>query len=321
MVNTPPITLFTSPARVVTLADALHAAELRGDVPAIDTRGETRDDAAAESASEDWRIEKNLIAGEELDAWLAMRRITHEDFLRHFSGAVPVTDAQRLARWWIDGSIARWASRHAQGIAALAAQTMPPSEGALQQWRAALESRLGGEDALNDWLHAHSCDAAWLADLAQIETAHENCRVALLRPDSLERELRGQYFPLHRVTLTICKVPEEGVARELMLQLAADASTTLAQRAERLGFDHFPQSFFIGDLQPAYQQPFLSARARECLPPMQASDHWRVCQLVEKNPPSLDDPEVLQRVQTRVVEQGFAERCEGVIAWAVSDAA
>lgn len=315
MVNTPPITLFTSPGRSTTLADVLHAAELRGDVPATDTPGETRDATAAESASEDWRIEKNLIAGEELDAWLALRRITPEDFLRHFSGAVPVTDAQRLARWWIDGSITRWATRHAQGIAALAAQTTPPPEGALQQWHAALQSRLGGENALNAWLRAHSRDAAWLADLAQIETAHENCRDALLRPDSLEKELRGQYFPLHRVTLTICKVPEESVARELMLQLAADASATLAQRADSLGFPHFPQSFFIGDLEPAYQQPFLSARVSECLPPMRGSDHWRVCQLVEKTPPTLDDAEVLSRVQTRVLEQGFAERCEGVISW------
>ncbi|MBE7497772.1 MAG: hypothetical protein HS117_22745 [Verrucomicrobiaceae bacterium] len=315
------MTLFTSPGRSATLADVLHAAELRGDVHAKDDPGTLLDAAAAESASEDWRIEKNLIAGEELDAWLALRHITHEDFLRHFSGAVPVTDAQRLACWWIDDSITRWATRHAQGIAALAAQTEPPSEDALQQWHAALESRLGGEDALNDWLRAHSRDAAWLADLAQVETAHENCRAALLRPDSLEKELRGQYFPLHRVTLTICKVPEESVARELMLQLAADASATLAQRAEGLGFPHFPQQFFIGDLSPAYQQPFLSARAGECLAPMQASDHWRICQLVEKTPPSLDDPEVLARVQKRVVEQGFAEKCEGVIAWAVSDAA
>jgi hypothetical protein len=295
--------LFTSPGRSVTLADVLHAAELRGEVPMQDEPGKALDDAAAESASEDWRIEKNLIAGEELDAWLALRRITHDDFLRHFRGEAPVNEAQRLARWWIDGSITRWATRHAHAIAALAAQDAPPDEKTLHRCKTALTAPLH--------------DEAWLSDLAQIETAYEMYRTALLQPESLAKELRSQHFPLHHVTLTICKVPEESVARELMLQLAADASATLAQRADSLGFPHFPQSFFIGDLTPEYQQPFLSARGGECLPPMRGSDHWRVCQLVEKTPPSLDDPEVLSRVQTRVLEQGFAERCEGVITWRV----
>ncbi|MEZ5386280.1 MAG: hypothetical protein R3F13_12270 [Prosthecobacter sp.] len=309
--------LFTTPGRVITLDDVLHAAELRGDVPTEQKPRPMLDAAAAECASEDWRIEKNLIAGEELDVWLALRNITHDDFLRHFRGEAPANDAQRLARWWIDGSITRWATRHAHGIAALAAQNEPLSGKQLADFKNSLATRLGGADALNDWLLSHERDAEWVADLAQIETAHEICRESLLRPESLAKELRTQHFPLHRVQLVICQVPQEGTARELMLQLGQGASTTLAQHAERLGFHHFPQSFFIGDLAPAFQQPFLSARAGECLAPMQARDHWRVCQLVEKTPPTLDDPEVLSRVQKRVVEEGFAERCEGVIAWRV----
>lgn len=313
------LTLFTSPGRAITLNDVLHAAELRGDVPLKDEPGKSLDAAAAESASEDWRIEKNLIAGEELDAWLALRHITHDDFLRHFRGEVPSNDAQRRARWWIEGSLTRWAMRLAHGVAALAAQNIPPSENQLTQWLAAVSDRFGGKTALHEWLLTRQRDSAWLADLAQIETAYEICRVTLLQPESLAKELSSQHFPLHRVTLTVCKVRNEGAARELMLQLRQDTSTTLQQWAERLGFDHFPQQFFIGDLLPVYQQPFLSASAGECLPPMEAQDHWRVCQLVEKTPPSLDDLEVISRVQKRVLEQEFAERCEGVIHWLVND--
>lgn len=315
--SAPNLTLFTSPGRRVTLRDVLDATELRGDLPAIDAPAKELDAAAAESASEDWRIEKNLIAGEELDAWLAVRQISLDDFMHHFRGGVPSYDAQRLARWWIDGSIPRWAMRHAHGIAALALQDAPPLEKALTDWHAFVSNRLGGETALHAWLRGHQRCFAWLAELAQIETAYDACRAAVLKPESLARELHAQHFPLHHVSLAICQVPASGMARELLLHLRADPSARLAETAERLGFTHFAQHFFIGDLQPAYQQSFLSARAGECLEPMQARDHWRLCQLVEKTPPTLDHPEVLSRIQKRVVEQRFAELSESVVTWMI----
>ena len=311
------LSLFHSPGRTITLRDVLHAAALRGDGPATDEPCPVRDAAEAERASEHWRVEQNLIAGEELDAWLMQRHLTHEDFLRHFRGEAAESETHRLARWWIDGSINRWAKRHAEALAALAATSTPPALEHLQHWFQATAGRFGGENGLQTFLRDKNLSAAWLAELAQIECAHASMQDELLAPAALEKALRAMHFQLHRVTLSIAKVPQAGAAQELSLQLGQNPATTLARLAEQQGFDHSEQRFFIGDLAPDFQQPFLSACEGECLPAMQARDHWRLCQLVEKQPPSLNDPEVLSRVQNQVLQQRFAELSESVIAWQV----
>lgn len=311
------ITYFTAPGRRVTVTDVLHAADLRGDVPAVAELRPRLDAAAAERASEDWRVEKNLIASEELDVWLAQRQITHDDFLRHFRGEAPSTEAQRLVAWWIEGSMTQMATRHAHALAALAAQRTPPSEQQLAAWMEAVSARLGGETALHDWLRTYQREAAWLADLAQIETAYETCRASLLQPESLAKELRSQHFPLHRVCLTTCNVPEEGTARELMLQLGEDASVSLAEVAGKMGFHHDWREFFIGDLEPAFQQPYLSARPGQYLPPKHEQDGWSMGQIVHKAPPDLQHHAVLSRVKKHALEQGFAVLTEGVIQWCI----
>lgn len=314
-----PIPLFHSPGRVVTLDDVLHAAELRGDVPAEERPGPTLDDAAAESASEDWRIEKNLIAGEELDVWLALRHITHDDFLRHFRGEAPANETQRLARWWIDGSITRWATRHAHAIAALAARTTPPAPETLRDCRLAVMERLGGEASLQTWMIQRRLDACWLQDFCQIEAAYEECRVESLQGPGLERELRNQHFQLHRIRVCVCEAPDLASAREMLLQLHAEPAARLADKAAQAGMAVRELRLIVADVPSHLQQPLLSTRVGECLPPQPHGDVLQLCQVLEKTPPSLDDAEVLRRIEKHVLNQSFTERCEPVVRWLVGE--
>jgi len=315
----PDLILFTAPGRAGTLRDVLDAAELRGDSPesTVEAPATILDDAAAESASEDWRQERNLIAGEELDVWLAQRRISHTDFLHHFRGTPPETPAQVLAGLWITGWVHRMALRHAHACAALAMRALPLSEAAVQAQREAVMQRLGGETALHGWLQARNRRESWWHDLCQLEAAHAECHTTLLEPAMLEKELRAQQFPLHRVRLAFAMLPSLSAAREMLLQLKTRAGASLADAVALLGIPCKEQRFFIRDLMPELQQPILSACAGECLEPVPAGERHQLIQIVEKTPPTLADPEVLRRVQDRVLEQGFADLCENVIEWRV----
>src|SRR5688572_9711053 len=96
--------IFVAGNRPYRPADVLAAADLRGDLaPALATvragRGAApaASDGAAREALRRWRVERGLLAAEDVERWLRARGLTPAELSAFTSGQVPTGDAARAA--------------------------------------------------------------------------------------------------------------------------------------------------------------------------------------------------------------------------------
>jgi hypothetical protein len=65
------------------------------------------------------------------------------------------------------------------------------------------------------------------------------------------------------------------------------------------------------------QQRFLSLKPGSLLEPMPREDGYVLTRILEKKEPTLDDPEVQERVDRRILERHFADLTASRIQWRI----
>lgn len=276
--------LFLGGGREWTVDDALADAHARG---ALDHAiAETLAMAAAEdeadadddevqAASEKFRYDHDLISAGETEEWLAARAMTIDDFADWIYGQVCLRHAGRSEATPDDASdrliVHLWMS--------------------------------GTMDAIADEFRRRVAAAIELASDDR-DAAYDRVVGEVLTADARRRKLAILRQPLRRLEVDWLELDSEAAAREATLCVRNDGETLAAVAAEA-GFATKRESMWVED---APQQTWFG-KAGDLVGPMRAAGGFRLCQIVRRIEPSLDDREVSARVDAALLDESFSELC------------
>jgi hypothetical protein len=295
------------------------------------------EDGALQYLSEEYRYEADLVSAEETEKWLADRELTEAEFaayftrqywLNHFDGAVP-EEFERPAYPSSTGEfrnlllgdlvlsrqfdhLARSASwRSAAHAFGRENQVLPDAEKALLALLSDRDLDLHSALEQAGWLGR---DREWLGHCAVMEAAFELERGKPLTESNRARALATRRLGLTCVDLETAFVPNENAAREFVHCLR-EGGDVAAELAHDCGFEFQRTTIFVEDCSPEMQSALLSASPEEVLAPREAGDRFAVCRLARKTDPSLDNLQVLERIDVRLIEGHFTQLATGRVHW------
>ncbi len=320
--------VFEAGRRVFRWEDVVLAAELWGDWKLIEERARENlallalVDAGSETdvleddidkAAEDFRYERDLITSEEMEGWLACWRLDAETWLGwiHASllreqppdAVLPVeSEADRrqieqavLAEAVCSGELERLARR-------LAARA--------SIWQ---REREGRKDPDDDRLGAGTL-AERRELLAWLELSYERFRKEELTPDALAARIKSRCADWTRIDCSILRLSDKDAALEAAMTVRQDG-IDLGRLAEEIGEATEDRVTFLDDAEPEVRDVLLSARPGELVGPVSVGTEFMLAAVRAKIPPAPDDPEVLARAESSLLEGLVAREVNNRITW------
>ncbi|MEV6678191.1 hypothetical protein AB0N09_15195 [Streptomyces erythrochromogenes] len=242
--------------------------------------------AQVEDTARQFRYEHQLLSADELDKWLDFRGLDLESWLDYIHAAclsgeqVPGevaagSDEIRKPAWAhavCSGSLERVGRRLAEYLAVAEAIGMPVGRATL------------GTEELRALEHAHS----------EFSSAIDHTET--------RRELERRQVEWTRVRIRQLSSEDEQVVRELALCVRADGRP-IDDVAITAGAPIKCRYLELGHVDEPLRSKLLGAHVGELLGPLRyGADHLLV-EVVEKHPPSFDDPELVQRARAYAVER------------------
>jgi hypothetical protein len=157
-------------------------------------------------------------------------------------------------------------------------------------------------------------DQEWLEHCALMEAAFREEQDKPLSDTSRNRALAARRLGLTRVDLETAFAPNADAAQEF-LQCLREGGEDASELAHDCGFDFERATVFVEDCSTEMQSAMLSAAAGEVLAPREAGERFAVCRLARKTDPSLASPDVLERIDWRLIEGHFSELTAGRVNW------
>ncbi len=301
--------VFSRGSRDYTVRDVIDAAHFRGEVAPLwqeflrrkeaAKRGEESDaelDASAiDEAAIAFRYNYDLITAEETEAWLEARRLTLSDFSEYFARV-------------------EWGKTSAGRGEASAF----PFEDSDEETRDlfVVDLVLSGElDRMAErfaWRVAASDDE----DLENLEAAYRDQCEKRLTKEARERELGAVRLPLTRFAVEVIELESRDAASEAFMCVRDDGmSMEEVARAGRYPFRRMELT--LENIPDDMQQRFLSLTPGSLLEPTPRDDGFVLTRLLQKNEPKLDDTEVRERIDQRILSRYFADLASGKIQWRI----
>lgn len=286
--------LFSVDGHAYSWEDVLDAAEARGDLAALERT--TRQGLAClrrlaaeggsvapeqlRAAATAFRYEHDLLAAEELEAWLAARGLAIADWNGYLRRA--------LVRELLAGELDRIEAEHPVDPAEVEAAL--PAEAACTGFLARAAARLAEEAAL--------------AAGGALEPEH----------GEIEREIAAHALDWLRIQGTALELSDPDAAREAALCVRVDGRT-LEDVAADCGVEARPLDVHLEDAEPALRTALTSAKPGELVGPL-AHDGGHLLVAVEaKRDPSADDPELARRAAAVLRERGLARELRTRVVW------
>lgn len=326
----------------VTVKDVLDAAWFRGDLQvdweqllyarAREQRADEleldAEDETLQSMSEEFRYERDLLTAEETERWLAVHDVSEEDFtnyfLRHYWGkhlnrevelqktdfAAATPEFRELLR--VDLVLSGRFGRHVRDLSwRLAAKHgavgQTPGEAERLEQARFFERTSYAETELTDALVGLSRDPQWFSDCVQMEAAYRCACDQLLTDEQRARLLAALRLPLIRIEVETMRVQSPDAANEAVLCLREDQSS-MSELARECDSTCERRRVFLGDCSQDMQQALLSASPGEILALQREKEVFVVCRLLSKTEPNFRDDDVIDHLDSRLLQTHFAER-------------
>jgi hypothetical protein len=307
--------LFTVSGRTYAWEDVLLAAELRGELSAVERQTRqglaclrrlaaeagTVPAEAVRAAATVFRYDRNLLAAEELEAWLDAHGLTVSDWNGYLRRLV-------LRERWLD-ELERIEIQFAVGDEEVEA-ALPPEALCTGFLRRAAE-RLAEDAALaeaNDAVEDSPDRRALLAALARRAAA---VRARVPTPPEVEREIAAHALDWIRIEAETLELDDAEAAREAALCVRVDGRP-LAEVADECGVPANALVLYLGDADPQLQTALVSAIPGELIGPVAHGAVHLLLQLRAKSEPSADDPELGRRaaavLAARTVDRELRDR-------------
>jgi hypothetical protein len=280
--NAPPEVLerlvFSAGAQDYRWADIVAAARSWGrwdgtERPARSSLGEEE----AEEAGEAFRYERNLLAAEEMEAWLGHWGLT-------------------AAQWksWLRGESDVWTEAVCSGALAGLARDLAARA-------AAAEARGSGAGPV-------------ATELERMDTAFDELARSSLRDEDRSRLLEARSSDWVRVHYRTLAFPELEMAREALLCLKEDG-LTLAEVAERSGADAEDREGLVSDIEPDLAKTLLGTPAGEIAGPLPLDGRFLIAHVQGKVLPTPGDPGVRELVDRELSRRAVEREVRNRVRW------
>jgi hypothetical protein len=328
--------------------DVIVAAHFRGELDgwwkevlrwdACESRGTDpggADEAALQSAIEQFRYERDLITAEETERWLEARGLTLDDFsdyfVRHSRGqrpagegpAIPPAFSEPTARQrdllrielLLSGGMEAMAVGLSWRLAALDGNGTGISSELIEAERARFFQRTGlGARDVAHWAASTQRDQSWLEEMLACEAAYQLEAGRVLTDEQRERLLHELRIPLTRVEVEVLEVESLAAAREATLCVREDGAC-LEEMARQGGYPHRREEVLIENFPPELQQRILCAALGEVLEPIPQGDGFCLWRTMAKTEPELDDAGIRARVERQLLELHFSDLAARCVRW------
>lgn len=314
--------VFATTSRTWTWGDVFLAARLWGRWDALleATRDAEAPPEAAKQAGREWRMSRRLIAGDELKAWLARRRLTVADwnaYVRRTTGAPAAGAAPQPDVLWAQGVCSglwdevadQLAARAAAWEAAGAAAPGPPGPDWFARMPAAADAALFGIDPARVALR---CEELWAAERAFAQLCE-----AAAASDEVAGAVSAHNVDWLRVDCDWLEAGDENVAREAALLARVDG-LELPAIAARAGLALDGRRIYVGDLDAALQPTLMSAAPGDLVGPLSLGNGggpWLLARVRDKVVPTLDDPDIRARAEDAAVGAAVRRAVEQQVTW------
>ena len=307
--------LFTVAGRTFGWEDVLLAAELRGELGPLERQ--TRQGRACvrrlmaeagvvpaeavRAAATVFRYDRNLLAAEELEAWLDARGLSVADWNGYLRRLL-------LRERWVD-ELERIESEFAvadeEVEAALLAEAVCSGFLRREAEQLAEDAALAAAD---DAVEDSSDRRTLIADLAR---GAEAARSRVPSPPDVEREVAAHALDWIRIEAETLELADAEAAREAALCVRVDGRP-LTEVADECGVPANALVLYLGDAAPELRGALVSARPGELIGPVEHGAGHMLVQVGAKTEPSAEDPELGRRaaavLAARAVERELRDR-------------
>jgi len=277
-----------------------------------------------QEAMNDWRIQRDLIAADEMRAWLEIRGVGLQDLTDHLERQI----LHARLRTDIDEARGSHAPSGEEVMDLLPLETIcsgeieelaedfalravaPPTEGDTEVREDAgrkILSELGMDDIgdLHDAVAPFGVSRDRTAWLFQIEAAFRLYRDEVLSEGRLREAMAEMREDLAAFEVISTTVPNEDVALELLCCIRVD-NDTFERAVSRAGTNCWKESWFGSDLS---HRPFghrlPAARRYDLFGPEPGDGQFLVMQLLSRQEPALDQPDVAARLSRRLLRRSL----------------
>lgn len=344
--------VFRYDSQQISVRDVIDSAWFLGELSAIWTslmeglhceqlamnEGCESEEAILQAHSEEFRYEKDLLTTEETEKWLTERDLDQDDFVNFFlrrywrqkfgptAKQAEVVDSypeagselkQALrAELFLGGEFDRLARLLSWRIVSLAqVPGAAEDEKAMGEERQRFFSRQGiSEEKLAHSLSRLGRATDWFELSLGREVAHQIVLGRLLSETQRNREFRRRNLGLMRVEIETLRFRTKDAAREALLCLREQESSMEELAHECGGASEF-RRVFIEQCAAEAQQALWPAAPGDYLVLAEGGGIFTVCRVREKIEPNLADAEVRARIDSALVETGFADLAGKNIRW------
>lgn len=324
--------VFTCGSIGYSVRDIIDAAHFRGEIErpwrdylrrvAAEQRasetGAEAESSVIDEAAVAFRYDYDLITAEETEAWLDARGLTLADFSEYF------------ARGY-------WGRTHGSPRAADVAFVDANAEqrgtfttdlilsGELDKMATRLASRVAARTAAKDfspplpipapdWLERIGRDGAWFTEMRELEAAYEQAREKVLTPEAIKRELTSLRLQLTRLEVEMIELESRDAANEALM-CVRDDGMSMADVAQEGRYPFRRTEMLLEEVQLEQQQKFLSLTTGSILDPIPRADGFVLSRLLAKHEPNVEDPQVRERTEDRILQRHFTDLSSGRIQW------
>jgi hypothetical protein len=265
----------------------------------VESLGSALDASDVEAAATAWRYERRLLAGDDLEAWLARWQLQPSDWLHYVR--------RRLAREShaneLSESLARYTPHAKQVEEALWGEAV--CSGSLARWARQLAGRAAAAAALG----RPQGDDPGALDEALVELSRRS-----LTPEASETLLEARQVDWLRVECDVLAFPDEGMAREAALCVREDGMT-LAEVAGRAGVALTTQTVLLEEVPRLLSERLLSAVQGELVGPVALGGGYVVATVRDKRAPTIEDPVVQERLDEEIPRRAVETEVTNRVRW------
>ena len=340
--------IFSSGERGFTAKDVVDCALVRGEIDPLwkeflrlaecdrlaNERELELDDSALDSAAIAFRYKHDLITAEETERWLEDRGVSLAEFSEYFarqywgrsySGTVdPPTSRYQMASpeekdlFLVDlilsGSLDPMAERLSYRVAAQADEERD-DKASLGEGRARFLATVKIDPAdLDNWLAQLGRDQEWLDEILAADAVYQRRVSQILTEQALQKELRPMQLNLTRFQLETVEVDSRDAAAEVVACVRNDGME-MSEVADESRYPFHHSEVLLEDIPSEQQQRFLSVKAGTLFDPIPRGDAFEVWRVKTRTEPSLQDPIIRARLESRIIDRCFNELLSKYIDW------
>jgi hypothetical protein len=292
------------------------------------------DGSALDSAAIAFRYKHDLITAEETERWLEDRGVSLAEFSEYFArqywgrsyggtvdspkSSYQTASAKEKDLFLVDlilsGSLDRMAERLSYRVAAQADEAGDNNASVGEELGRFLALAKIDQANLADWLAQLGRDQEWLDEILAAEAVYKRRVSQILTEQALQKELAPTQLNLTRFQLERVEVDSRDAAAEVIACVRNDGME-MSEVAEESRYPFHHSEVLLEDIPSEQQQRFLSVKAGTLFDPIPRGDAFEVWRVKTRTEPSLQDPIIRARLESRIIDRCFNELLSKYIDW------